>query len=111
MKDILNFDKRAGEYTARVILDPNTHKGDVETCYTIACDEQLSMDRKSYLPCINFLNQAVENLSRMLLENKINVTAVINWQTETQEQLTKLPYMLRSLGDGIFLQTDKEKEK
>lgn len=109
---VLSFDDRAMEYSKRTFLHPNTLKGDVETAYTIAASEQLDLDRDIYMPCINYLMQAVEKLSDFVMGyckdgDLKNISD--NYRKGSDEQLSKIPYMLRKLPSGPFLKTESEK--
>lgn len=114
-----SFDERSVEYSKRTNLNPSTYKGDVDTAYATACSEQYEIDRATYTPCINFLLQAVENMARLLKENgqrkyspgATNIyIAADRWIEGVDVQLAKIPYDMRRLPSGTFMQTDDEKE-
>ena len=118
-KDCLNFDKRSVDYSTRVHLHPQTYVGDVETAYTVGCNEQHEIDRAIYTPTINYLMKVVDSLSKMAkdmplisdFEVDCGQTVVYLLLTNAQDMLDKIPYQMRHLGGGIYLQTEKEKNQ
>lgn len=109
--DSLNFDKRAQAYFSRTKVEPQTYKGDIETCYSIACQEQLDLDRNEYMPCLYILDEVVNNLCNLIIEQKgnshlHNLYAALSLRKEANEAINSIPYMLRKLPNGAFLKID-----
>lgn len=106
MNENLTFDERAIDYSSSTNLMPQTWKGDVETAYTVACSDQLELDKKFYTPCINYMKQAIEKLSEMVSSNDSHTAQ--KWISGMNEQLSKIPYHMRQLPSGSYIKTDSE---